>query len=144
MIFLWLTNNPHSEEKLKQQVAFLNSRHEGKQVTYRIEMVKNRPVRSVDQNRMYWAILTAIGAHIGETKENLHEWYRLQFIPVEFGGKMIPRSTTELDTAEMSTYIKQVEQHAKDFHGLVLPDVRDQYYTLWERTNKNSYDALFQ
>lgn len=146
MIFLWLTNDPHSEEKLKQNIAFLNERHAGKQVTYRMEMVKNRPVRSVKANRRYWAILTAIGAEIGETKERLHYAYALMFIPDPdtINGQTIPLSTTDLSDLEMSTYMKKIEAHARDFHGITLANPSDESYIMWERMVKNSYDSMFK
>ncbi len=141
---LYNTNDQHSFNKIVDILNGMDEHHKGKIVTYRIDMKKNRPVRSLDQNAHYWVILTRIGAHTGYTKERLHEWYGLEFIPTEFNGKIVPRSTTELDSEEMSTYIKKVMTHAEEIHGLTFPRPGDRDYANWERMSQNFYDDMFR
>jgi hypothetical protein len=140
---LFNTNDDDSVKKLSRELDYLNELTKGEKVTYRIEIKKNRAIRSVSANSYYWVILTAIAAHTGETKERLHDWYNLEFNSEEFNGKTIPRSTKELDTQEMSILIKKIKTHAHDFYGVYIPEAGDQAYAMWERLAKNSYDAMF-
>jgi hypothetical protein len=141
---LYNTNDHHSFNKLVNMLNGLDEFHQGKVVTYRIDIIRNRPVRSVDQNRYYWALLTMIAAQSGYTKEKLHHWYGLEFLAEDFNGKMIPRSTSELNTEEMSNYIKKVKTHAEEFYSVNIPRPEDKEYINWERMANNFYDDMFR
>lgn len=145
MEYLFLTNDPDSRKKVLQSLDDLDERHKGKQVTILANFKRNKPVRSTDQNSRYWAILTAIAAEIGETREGLHYSYAVMFIPDdhEVNGQKIPRSTKELKQDEFATYMKKIEQHAKEFHGVDIKRPEDNTYSMWERYHNNRYDAMF-
>lgn len=145
MEFLLNTNSPEGRAKLLAKLDELNEQYKGKQVTLLVNLKRNKPVRSTDQNARYWAILSTIGAQIGETKEALHFSYAVMFIPEdhEVNGIRVPRKTSELKTDEFTIYMNQVEMHAKEWHGVKIPHLADNTYSMWERQTRNHYDAMF-
>ena len=60
-----------------------------------IEINKWRPVRSGEQNKLYWSILTDIERESGQEKESLHEFFKSEFLKdcTEKIGKI--KSTTD-------------------------------------------------
>lgn len=139
---LLTTNNQRSLENLSNYITYLNERHKDKQVDYLVTIKQNRAVRSHSQNGMYWAILTAIAAETGDTKERLHQYYALEFNWEEFRGKRIPKSTTDLDVTEFKVYVEKVKQHAREF-GIYIPEPEDRAYSMWEQLTREKYDAMF-
>lgn len=83
------------------------------------------PKRSLDQNRLMWAYLTAIGNMIGHTANEMHLYYRSKFLKPALKVIMgqtfyeLP-STTDLSVKEMAEYITNIEVHAAE-NGYVLP-----------------------
>jgi hypothetical protein len=80
--------------------------------------------RSVLQNRLMWAYYEQIGKSIGCTKNQMHLYYRANFLGpklVEVMGKVFNElpSTTELTTKEMAEYITNIEIHAAE-NGIQL------------------------
>lgn len=141
-IFLYNTNDQSSLEKLSQQLEFLNDAHKGKQVTYVIEIKKNRPVRSVKANRYYRACLQVIGAKTGVDEDSLHEFFKLKFNSAYVFGELVGLST-KMDTEEFSTYVKKVKHYAREFHGCYFMEKEDPAYAAWERMTRNNYNAMF-
>lgn len=141
---IWRTNDQKSSENLYSHLNFLKAKAKGKQIDYLVSIKQNRPVRSVSQNGYYWIILEAIASETGDMKENLHAWYALEYLGQEFRGKMIARSTTELDTAEFTTYVNKVKAHAREFHGVYIAEPNDRAYSAWEQITKEKYNNLFQ
>lgn len=144
MIQLFITNDPYSRAKIIAHLDYLDELHKGKRITYSHETKRNRAIRSLDQNRYYWGMLTMIAAKTGYTKEQLHQAYALQYIPHDelINGQRVARSTSELNTEEMSIYIKKIKAHAIEL-DLYIPEASDEAYTAWERMAKNHYDAMF-
>lgn len=78
-----------------------------------------KPVRSVLQNRLMWAYYEQIAKSIGCTKNQMHLYYRNEFLKpklVEVMGKVFNElpSTTDLNTKEMAEYITNIEIHAAE------------------------------
>ena len=90
---------------------------EGCQVVF--ELNKWRPVRSGEQNKLYWSILTDIERESGQEKESLHEFFKSEFLKdySEKFGKI--KSTTELNTIEFMEYITKILKRAAEF-GIVV------------------------
>lgn len=62
------------------------------------------------------------------TPSEVHDWYCRQFLsyPTEFcGGGMVCKTTSGLKRAELSRFMDQVREHARDFLGITLPDPHD-------------------
>lgn len=143
MTILFHTNDDASIVKLANYIQELNDRHVGKQITYTIEIKKNRPIRSLDQNRYYWAILKHIGAHTGYTTDDLHKFYKLEFNNKYVFGKLIEESTANLDSKEFTIYVNQVKEHAKSFHGIKFKELADKDYETWEQIGQHNYNQMF-
>ena len=137
------TNNPKSQDVLKNYLDFLDDLNKGKEVEYVIEIKKNRPIRSISQNRYYRAILKAISAHCGYDENDLHEYYKLEFNGKEVCGKMIGESTSNLDSSEFTIYLNKVKNHGKNFFGAYIPEIADRTYGVWEQVTKEKYDLMF-
>lgn len=87
--------------------------------------------RSHPQNARYWALLHECAAKLADGKhsaETFHLYYRSRFLgcrdyDLPNGKTMsIPRSTTDLDVAEFSAYMDQVEADAA-LRGVFLADL---------------------
>lgn len=140
---LWTTNNKESSAKLFDHLNYLKAKNGDKQVDYMVTIKKNLPVRSISDNGYYWLVLTAIANHTGDTKEDLHSWYKLEFNSHEFRGKMIPTTTTDLDTAEHKIYVEKVKHHGRTFHGAYIADRAAREYAVWAQVTKEKYDATY-
>lgn len=91
---------------------------------YEIEVVKRRVKRSGAQNRLLWAIYTAIADHTGHTPEEIHEAAKALFLPpevVKIGGKevTVSGSTAKRDVAEFSDYVERVQSWARNDLGVM-------------------------
>lgn len=110
-------------------IEYVERLPDGKQ--YTVEIKLKRKQRSVDQNRLYWMWLKCIMDETGEHKDRLHELFKQRLLGTEEQwalGKykiFIPRSTTSLDTAEMTAYLERVQQFAATELGIVLPTPQD-------------------
>ena len=117
--------DPRDEQSIRELGKKLRAMPEGK---YRVEVYKNRAVRSLKANAYYHVILNIIGIETGHTHEQLHEICKKKFnadiihLP-KSGMEMIPKTTTNLDTAEFAAYVNRVKQWAQDEFGIVIPDV---------------------
>ncbi len=89
------------------------SENEGKK--YRIQPVVM--TRSLSQNNLYWLYLEEIEIETGNSANDLHEFFKREFLPPQFitvklKGKSIerkiPRSTTDLSKLEFGTYMEKI------------------------------------
>lgn len=99
------TNQARLREFLKK--------HEGK--TLRLELPK--PIRSNQQNKLYWHYLGVIEQDTGTFADDLHYFFREKLLPKKSlkikGHKgayevMRPMSTTELSKAEFGEYMEKI------------------------------------
>lgn len=86
-----------------------------------------RKKRSLDQNDLYWAWITAIANYIGDDKNSVHEAYKRKFLPwakIELPGELgyySPGHTPECNTQEFNKYLNDIHLHAYHFFDFVLP-----------------------
>lgn len=104
---------------------------------YTVAIKRIQSNRSLQQNRMYWAVLTLISEHTGHTSEELHEIYKNLFLSKKFKlyrGREIEleKHTRTLNKAEFVAYMDNVFTEAGQL-GVVVPDVE----TYWEGRIKN-------
>ena len=81
--------------------------------------------RSIGQNNLYWKQLACLSQETGHTKEELHEYFSLRYLPwftSEVMGRDISmrKSTKNLTTSEFSDYLDQINQEALSL-GIFLP-----------------------
>lgn len=100
--------------------------------TQSVEIKPHKSTRSTAANNLYWKWLDMIRLHVadstGETysAEELHEWFKKKFLParlVEISGEVVPvpRTTTKLNTAEMSAFMESIDKYCVTSLNLFLP-----------------------
>ena len=94
----------------------------------RIEAVKE--IRTLDQNRLYWLFLSCIEQETGNDKNNLHEFFTLEFLPLiqqmVFKKLIYKRtSTTSLDTKLFTEYLNKIQIFANTELSIELPNPED-------------------
>lgn len=96
-----------------------------------ITIQKKRVNRSIQQNRLWWAIMGVVGHEIGMTKEELHEVCKYKFLKRE---KVIPttgevveylESTTNLSKEEFGELIDKLTIWAGEM-GITIPQGGEQ------------------
>lgn len=92
----------------------------------RLEVVikKARAVRSLQQNKYYWAVVIAmIADHCGmDSPEEAHEAMKWQFLQVRYAKIVTVRSTTSLSKSDMVEYIERIRRWAAAELNLDIPD----------------------
>jgi hypothetical protein len=126
-------------DKLNRSLFFESN---GKKYVCHLKKVNKK--RSVPQNKLMWAWYSALSEHISgdknQVKDDLHECYKRKFLPwrhVNYSGMdyYLPGSTKDLDTQGFSTYLKNIQQDAMNFHGyqLLFPGDEnfDEFYAMY-------------
>ncbi len=92
-----------------------------------IERVQRK--RSLDQNALMWLWFTCIADEIGETKEDIYDYYVGKFLRSvgEVRGEQFYKvlRTSKLTTEQFKEFLDQVQAHAASFFGITLPDPDD-------------------
>jgi hypothetical protein len=112
----------------ERAVAFLNQLDLSK--PWQLVVTPFKRNRSLQQNNLYWGWIGMIAQETGNGNEDIHEWLKRRFLAPSFvtvGNETqeIRRSTTKLNTKEMSEYMAQVEAWAASELGIVLPRPED-------------------
>lgn len=99
--------------------------------TWQITVKPFKKKRSLHQNALYWKWLGIIAVETGNDPDDLHEIFKQQFlipVEVEFAGEVtsLRRSTTKLNTQDMSAYMDKVNAFAASQLGIILPLPDDQ------------------
>lgn len=95
----------------------------------KVKIEKWRSQRTLSQNNLYWLQLEFIGEEIGEDNiEGLHNYFKSEFL-IDKTKTTIPivKSTTQLNTAEMSEYMEKISRQVADY-GIKLPNPNDSYW----------------
>ena len=99
---------------------------------YTLEIKKNVKKRTVDQNALMWMWLTCIEDETGTLKQDVYEYYCKKFLwrNVFINGKeeIVVRTTSKLNTAEMTVFLNKVQADAASEFGIRLPSPDDQYF----------------
>jgi hypothetical protein len=96
---------------------FLLSLNDGK---YVFSIKKDRKVRSLQQNALYWKWVSIIADYFGYDAEEMHIYFRAKFLVDR--TKIIPRirSTTELNILEFMEYMDKISLFSAE-HNIELP-----------------------
>jgi hypothetical protein len=142
MIFHYKKGNAEQHKELGKKLQSLDDGE------YIIDIKKNRPVRSLDANKFYWAVLQIIAIESGHDKDWLHDFYKNEFNAEEVrfhGGevKRMARSTSNMDTKEFALYLNRVIEHGRSFFGCVIMEQRDFDYAKLMMI-KEQYDRVFE
>lgn len=99
---------------------------------YTLEIKKKVKKRTVDQNALMWMWFTCIEDETGTLKQDVHDYYCKKFLRrvVSFNGKdeVVVRTTSKLNTAEMTTFLNKVQADAAAEFGIRLPSPDDQFF----------------
>lgn len=141
-IFLYTAGDADSHKDLGRRLQELEPGE------YCMTIKRNRPIRSLNQNKYYHAILNIIAISTGHTHDELHEICKLKFnskwVDLPRGGThVIGKTTSDLDTAEFTAYVNRVKQWAIDEFGITIPESRDIDYARWIEI-ENTYDDNFK
>lgn len=98
---------------------------------WKVTVARHQNKRSLNQNSLYWKWLGIIAQETGHEADELHEYFKAKFLPpvfVELEGEAeaIRRSTTKLNTQDMSDYMDKVNAFAASQLGIILPQPDDQ------------------
>lgn len=116
---VWIMQNPEALAKFKNDM---------KPGEYFLSIALPKKMsRSQQQNKFYWsAIIKPYSNHLGYTPEELHAIFGSMFLlrTVEFKGNTVTyiKSTTKLDTEEMSGYLQCCIQEAAE-NDFVIADI---------------------
>ncbi len=85
-----------------------------------------KPIRSNQQNRLYWLYLGVISSETGDDPVSLHQYFKRAFLPPKFISVMgkeikVPCSTTELNKSDFAEYIIRIEAETK----ITCPNPKD-------------------
>lgn len=110
-----------TEAQLRSVAALILSLNPAK--AWRVEIAQHQERRTVSQNRLVWAIYTAIASETGHTSEEIHEFCKAKFLPrriVSFDGvdTEIVGSTALLDRPAFSEYVERVSAWAASEFGI--------------------------
>lgn len=95
---------------------------------YQAIFKESRPIRSTQQNKLYWLWLTAIAAETGNDQHDLHEYFGTKYLPRrEVLRELVRVSTTTLDTKQFTTYLDHIQAEAGDL-GIELVNPEDQRF----------------
>jgi len=84
---------------------------------------RSKKDRSIDQNAYYWGVLVKeVVDFTGEETEDIHEFYKKEFLA--YDGLFITKfkSTTDLDTGEFNEFCRKIRNWAWHFLTLHLPE----------------------
>jgi len=95
-----------------------------------VTVAAKKSKRSIDQNSLMWKWLTMIADETGNSANDVHEWCKNEFLPPVFvtvNGKThkCRRSTTDLNTADMTLYLDRINAWAGSELGILLPHPDD-------------------
>lgn len=119
--------------------AFLDAiLDKGKRV--RVERVAEK--RNLDQNALMWLWLSCISQHTGHEKDELHDYFRAKYLPIQSKdvmGETLQKltSTTSLNTAEFAQYLTKIQTFAISEIGVQLPDPADLHFAEFVEHYKN-------
>ena len=118
-----------TEQTKKAAISYIEKLKEGKR--YDVSISQHRNKRSVPQNRLYFLWLNCISAETGNEVEELHDYFKDNFLTrrvVVFGEERnAATSTTKLNTSEFTAFLDKVQQFAAG-EGIILPNPEDLYF----------------
>ncbi len=111
------------ERLLRWFSRYLDKMPDGEQL---IEFIETN--RTTMQNKYYWVVLGIMAQSFGTTAEDLHAYFKAEYLPSQEYFTLISnkklKSTTEQTKDQMSIYIDKVIRFAAE-QGIVIPDIEE-------------------
>ena len=83
---------------------------------YDVEVAEHKDSRSIQQNKLYWSLITEMSSYLGHTTDEVHDLMRYKFLSYKelIGNEEVTRvpSTTQLNIKAFNEYYDQVSQFA--------------------------------
>jgi len=97
---------------------------------HQVKVTCKRAKRSISQNSYYWLILNALEQDTGNSKDDLHDYFRIQYLGLELCNVLGNdynriKSTSLLDTSQFTQYIEKIKVFASSELGFAIPDPKD-------------------
>jgi len=91
-----------------------------------IQIKKYRKGRTPNQGKyLFGVVYRYLGHEIGYSVEECHQLMKTRFLSYQNGVHKFTRSTTDLDTAEMTEYIDQIRTFALEEFSCYIPEANE-------------------
>lgn len=110
---------------------------------YIIEVKKNRPIRSISQNKFYWALLNLVAADLGYTSREVEYMFKMdrcyQHKDLPNGkSTTIPKDTSTMDVAEFTVVINNLIAWIREnCPQIIVPRKEDINYEQWMKIERD-------
>ena len=126
----------------KQAVTDYINKLDVSQRQYKVVISRKEERRTIPQNRLYRLWLNCISSESGNDVEDLHEYFKMQFLGVHsriiYGEEVIRTvSTTDLNIDQFTAYLDKVQRWASIELGVVLPNPEDLIFEQFAERYKN-------
>lgn len=99
---------------------------------YTLSIKRKTKPRTISQNALMWMWFKYMEEYTGTPKEDFHDYYKARFLgrDIEIRGRLVHviRSTTELNTLEMTDYLNKIQADAATEFRIPLPLPTDRHY----------------
>lgn len=99
---------------------------------YTLSIKRKTKPRTISQNALMWMWFKCMEESTGTPKEDFHDYYKTRFLKryIEIRGRLVRviRSTTELNTLEMTDYLNKIQADAATEFRIPLPLPADRNY----------------
>lgn len=118
-------NGGKLQKNVRIQIANELKEFNGKRIEIKIQKLKS--VRSQQQNRYWWAIITILAKEIGYTKNEMHEILKFKFLKrskiVESTGEVLEyiESTTKLNKSDFADMTSELIRWSAETFNVILP-----------------------
>lgn len=94
-----------------------------------VEITEHKLNRTKQQSRLYWHWMGVLSDQTGYSKDDMHEFFKGKFLPVETKKIMgkevtVSASTADLDVKQFTEYLEQICAWAGEF-GFYLSKIED-------------------
>lgn len=108
-------------------------------IRYDVTIKRHRERRTLDQNRLYFLWMACLSDETGQSKDDLHEYFKQLYLGFEqravLNGRVyISPSTAALNTKQFSDYLNKIQMFANTELGIILPSPEDlEFNQFYER-----------
>lgn len=140
-IIPYTAGNEKSHKNLGQELRGLKAGE------YVITIKKNRPIRSLSQNKYYWALISLAASHSGHTNREIEFMFKMDrcFESVTYpNGKVkeVPKDTGDMDSDDFARVCNELRQWITEiFPELIIPRKEDLTYIQWMKIEKDYNDT---
>lgn len=141
MIMPYTAGNPKSHQQVGKHLRDL------KPGEYVIEVKKNKPIRSLSQNKFYWALLEIVASSCSHTKREIEYAFKMErcFDVIELPGGQtyeVPKDSKMMDSAEFAAMLNNLQQWIRErFPELIIPRKEDLNYMQYMKISRDYNNA---